>query len=681
VTASEFAFLALGLVLGVAAGAALVEIARSRPSSPREVRITVAPNSIRSRASTLADGRQITGEDGPARGGPADRRWVDRDDDEPPDSPDDPPAGGSASPSGPASRQADEPAPPNEPAEHSSATRTPVSFGLRPAIAGPGGSFLAPPSQVAGGSLAGLGRAQVGSGRPSVGIPISREADPMMAALLGSASADATVQSEPDDSPEDGVFAAMASAAGRKTGAATKAGAATITKPASPTETTTDGGRGRGVSADAGGGSPTALAKRGGAGAGPSDAPAASPAAKSSGGDDSGAIDSGPCADQRRVADERCAVATRARDGARRAAEAHRTAQRDYDDNVGHAETAASVADPRSVRTAKEAAQHAFRAARAGAATRDAIETAARDWLTEINRINLATRESVASAERHRVAAAELAPSLERLAVEADAARISAESAEEACVAAREAVATCEEAAAAAAAAAVIRNARPSVAERSGQTEPGTEIAAANAAADSDGFEDDDAMGSRAGEDAAIIRLLRGDREIMPRIVAHLGGDDPDEQRRWRLLLTGLVEALVARSIEAASFDFPADHSFWGPFTRAQSRDIAAALASLGYRHDGFGGWADERVPSQRDLSLAVGYAGLDPMRTRHWPTESEMVELLRDVTVAADEYIWEAAGSLTLGELVSLLGRRADGLTDLWNDWGSVRPLLLSGD
>jgi hypothetical protein len=57
------------------------------------------------------------------------------------------------------------------------------------------------------------------------------------------------------------------------------------------------------------------------------------------------------------------------------------------------------------------------------------------------------------------------------------------------------------------------------------------------------------------------------------------------------------------------------------------------------------------------------------------------MVELLRDVTVAADEYIWEAAGSLTLGELVSLLGRRADGLTDLWNDWGAVRPLLLSAD
>ena len=55
------------------------------------------------------------------------------------------------------------------------------------------------------------------------------------------------------------------------------------------------------------------------------------------------------------------------------------------------------------------------------------------------------------------------------------------------------------------------------------------------------------------------------------------------------------------------------------------------------------------------------------------------MGDLLRDVRVAADEYIWEAAGTLTLGELVSLLGRRADALTELWNEWGLVRPLLLA--
>jgi hypothetical protein len=192
---------------------------------------------------------------------------------------------------------------------------------------------------------------------------------------------------------------------------------------------------------------------------------------------------------------------------------------------------------------------------------------------------------------------------------------------------------------------------------------------------------EEEPMASRAGEDASIIRLLRGDHETMSRIVARLAGDDPEARQRWQNSIAGLLEALVGRAIEAAAFDFPTTHPFWGTFTRAQCRDVTAALASLGYRHDGFGDWADEHVPGQRDLSLAVGYAGLDPMRIRHWPSEAEMLELLREVTVAADEYVWEAAGGLTLGELVSLLGRRADALTELWNEWGTVRPLLLSPD
>jgi hypothetical protein len=65
-------------------------------------------------------------------------------------------------------------------------------------------------------------------------------------------------------------------------------------------------------------------------------------------------------------------------------------------------------------------------------------------------------------------------------------------------------------------------------------------------------------------------------------------------------------------------------------------------------------------------------------MRVRRWPTEAETHDLLREVRVAADEYVAGTAGGLTLGELVTLLGRRADGLTELWNQWGSVRPILL---
>jgi hypothetical protein len=194
-----------------------------------------------------------------------------------------------------------------------------------------------------------------------------------------------------------------------------------------------------------------------------------------------------------------------------------------------------------------------------------------------------------------------------------------------------------------------------------------------------DASEDDTGVGAlRAGTAPTIFRLLEGDREALGAVVTRLAGEDPEERRRWQLEISNLVDAILATAIEGAALEFPEDHGFWGPFTVSQSRDIVAALSSLGYRFDGLGGWQDARVPSQRDLSLALGYAGLDPMRTRHWPNETEMATLFEPVRVAASEYLAVAAEDLTLGELVTMLGPRADGLTEVWNAWGRIRPLLL---
>src|SRR5258705_3169700 len=74
VTSSEFSFLALGLILGLVTGAALVELFRARPPSPHEVRLTVSHNAIPGRSSTLAEDAFIAVGPEPARGGPADRR-------------------------------------------------------------------------------------------------------------------------------------------------------------------------------------------------------------------------------------------------------------------------------------------------------------------------------------------------------------------------------------------------------------------------------------------------------------------------------------------------------------------------------------------------------------------------------------------------------------------------------
>lgn len=559
VTVSEFTFLALGLVLGVAAGAALIVVLRARPPAAREVRVTVAQDAVPRRGgSTLSDDAFARVAAEPARGGPADRRVVD-------------------ATRGDADR------------------RTPV-------------------------------RTTRAVGDPtSVGVPISQGADPMLASLRMGSIAEPAV-AEP---------------------AAVRAHASTAIMDA-PDRTISRDPR-RGVARASGAASDRS---DGGTSVTESSGPASPENASQT------IEDAGPCAEPRRVSAERCELAARARARAATAEDTLRAAQRAYDDHEAQAEAAAHASDPRSVRSAKDAAQATFRTGRNAAATTADVDAAARAWLSEVNRINAEAREAAAVATRQQEAATALAQELEHLGMESDAARIGAETAEAACLAAREAVADCQERAADAAAA----------------------MQAPAAVAPGGPFTDEAGPMGVLGSAGTprIFRLLRGDRAAMGELVAAMAGDQPDERRRWQLALSNLVDAIIADSIAASAFEFPTEHAFWGPFTLTQSRDIVSALSSLGYRFDGLGGWVDARTPSQRDLSLAVGYAGLDPMRIRHWPTEATMQELFRDVAVAADEHLASAAGDLTLGELVTMLGRRADGLAEVWNDWGRLRPLLL---
>jgi hypothetical protein len=563
VTASEFVFLALGLVLGVAAGAALVEILRARPRAPREVRVTVATDVVpRRRSATLADDAFIGIQAAePARGGPADRRGD---------------------------------APAIAPGDYE--RRTPVRSDLATASQSSGIS-----SQV----LAALiGTDGVGEGVARRPLPISGGADPTLTAIRASAAANAA--------PE-----------------------ATTALPAQTATAVLD--------------SPAASAD---------DVASSAPSAPTA--PEVRRTPTGPCAEPRRLADERCELAVRARAQAGVADETPRSAQRAYDQHEAAADAAAAAADPRAVRRAKDDAQARFRAGRGSAVTSEEVEAAARDWLLQINAINGEAREASTTLEKERAAAAAIATSLERIAVQADGARIAAEAAEATCLAAREALATCEEA-------------------EAGGVVGHLPAVPSQAPADDAVDETDPLAGAlRGGGNPRIFRLLRGDRAAMAELVGALAGEDPRDRREWQAAFADLIDAVLADSIAAGSLDFPSDHPFWSPFTLEQDREIAAALSSLGYRFDGLGGWLDGRFPSQRDLSLALGYAGLDPMRVRQWPTEAEMSELFRDVQVAAAEHLAGSAGDLTLGELVTMLGRRADGLAEIWNHWGRIRPLLL---
>ncbi|HVQ21872.1 MAG TPA: hypothetical protein VMT36_01245, partial [Candidatus Saccharimonadia bacterium] len=360
-----------------------------------------------------------------------------------------------------------------------------------------------------------------------------------------------------------------------------------------------------------------------------------------------------PCAAQRRLAGERCAVAERAKEQAEAAAANLRNARREYDDVARRIDEAHQRTDPRAVGAAKEAARQAFRSAREAASVRADLELAATIWLTEINRINLSTRDASLLIAREQSDAALLLSSIERQALEADAARITAEAAEEACAEAQAALAAC------------------AAGDRQAAAGPSTAPSPVPLPA---------ASWDREGRhQPEIVRLLRGETAARERLVAQLAGTDTDEQRRFQLWLSELVDAIFAASIETAVLDFPDEHPFWSAFDRTQSRDITVALASLGYRFDGLGGFASERVPGQRELALAVGYAALDPMRIRQWPTVTEMPDLFHDVTVAADEFLAMRAPDLDLGEMVAVLGRRSEQLSELWNRWAQVRPLLLS--
>jgi hypothetical protein len=569
---SDIAALALGLLIGVAAGAILLATLRSRPRAAREIRVTVTRNDVpQRRASTLSVDHTRSSAEPAGRGGPADPVTL-----------------GTASPAWP----------------RTTGLRTDV----RP----------------------------VATGGALVAFPIVHEPDPLLASMRERVEASIPLVAV----------------------AAEPSGAAGVARAERPR-----------AEADSGPASPAP-----GAASGSSSGPESSGGSRPNTGPDAAARPTGPCSDERRVAAERCDLADRLGEQAGVANQHLRDQQRAYDDLIARAAQAAALADPREIRSAKEAARLAFRRAHAGARSREAVEAAATDWLTEINRINQAARDATLEGTRTHDASAALVLTVERLGLEADVARINAESAAEACHAAREALAACEEAQVDRRAGRVpVDPAAPPVEAARPKLLGGPEF--------EPGEVDEITPPSErvfAGAQPRILRMLRGDGDAVRTVVQDLAGDDLDEQRRWQLLLSNLVDACVARAIEASSLEFPAGHGFWGPFSQAQNRDIATALASLGYRFDGLGGFSDGRIPSQRDLSLALGYAGLDPMRLRTWPTEATMPHLFDEVRVAADEYVASAAGELTLGEMVALLGGRAEPLADLWNNWGRIRPLLL---
>lgn len=665
--ASDLGFLALGGILGLLAGAALLAILRTRPPAPRQIRLTVTPGSVPIRPSrTTLDGDPFIPEPG----------WR------------------------ALSRVA-------------GTRRSGAEVATATALAGGAGNGTLVRSEAPhDGPPADSPATETETGLPdgeteSVGIAIGSGPDPVLAAIAASGARaakraggheDVVVvverpgEARPLETTEEGLGVAILEAAirARRAGGATKAPGSRGTGAGREAEHQVTGSiavlaRPEQVGVTNGHRPETRSRGTGGAGSGGgqgADRPAGDGQAASA------SPSPDQCAEPQTTVDERCALAERMRVTAGHAAEVLRQAQGTYDAHIAQAAAAEAIAESRAQRAAKDEAQSRFRTERSRAGSRDAVEQAARDWLQEINRINAAAREAATTLAREREAAAALQATIERLTIEADAARLQAEGAEESCSLARKSLAACEEAVREAArapgrgqpggadgAATETPSRAPAASRRSKAAASGLASTPLPAPVEEEGAL---AAAVRAGGNPAVLSLLTGDRAVLQRLVWELAGEDPVNQRRWQIQLADLIDAIVSRAIEACALIFPEEHPFWEPFDRRQGRDIALALSSLGFRFDGLGGFADDRIPTQRDLSLALGYAGLDPMRVRRWPTEGEFEELYRDVTVAADEYILGAAPGLTLGELVGILGRRADPLTEVWNAWAQIRPILL---
>ena len=433
-----------------------------------------------------------------------------------------------------------------------------------------------------------------------------------------------------------------------------------------------------------------------------------------------------PSTSRRRLVEIRCGFAELARREAEAAESRVAEARRAFDAHLARFTTPNETTEPGAIRTAKEEAHRTFRKAVGGARSLFQVESAAASWLEQINLVNGAARADQLRIQREHDATDALASELDRLTSASEASRTMADAADAACRAARESLAAAHETEVAetadlpsgevAAESTTADAAEPTTADAA---EPTTADAAAQAAPVEAATPEatltpvtlgrsapdlavlmagTDAGGEQAGSPVAhagisaaeppvnltgprpptIVRLLQRDGATMSRLVEWLAGSDPEQRRRWQLCLSNFVDAVVATAIDRGYFTFPGGNPFWDQFTPDEARNVTQGLAALGFRHDGMGEFADGRVPGQRDLSMAVGQAGLPIVRVRFWPRPEEAAMLFRHVRVDTTAVLSEHAPALTMGELVRLLDRRAELVADLWNDWPRARPLLM---
>lgn len=370
----------------------------------------------------------------------------------------------------------------------------------------------------------------------------------------------------------------------------------------------------------------------------------------------------GPCAPARAEVDSRCAGADRLMAIAQAHQKTLREAKRQHLETNQQRDDDAMARDRRHIADEKSAAQSEYHAAVVQAADRAAVQAAAATWLRKIDSLNRQAREADERADALAQQVADLERGLPGLELAADAARISAEAAQVACLEARRTLAACEEASA--------ERAAPIAASVTSTIDAPT-------APNQPGLASPPATDSGSVKIAARV-LMSGDRQMLLGLALRLAEETGIEAGRLQLVLLELREQIVNRALDDYAFELPSNHPFWSQFPDEAARNVAASLASMGFRFDGAGGWAESRSPQIRDLAMALSYSGLDPRSLRRPAGQTAVDTLWQGTRIRAEEYLLDRAPDLSLDQMVELLGPRSDRLAELWDIWGRLRPLLM---
>lgn len=364
----------------------------------------------------------------------------------------------------------------------------------------------------------------------------------------------------------------------------------------------------------------------------------------------------GPCGEVRRRAETACDRAGELKQTAAVARASLLQAKRELT-RVQHVlDEARAAADPARISRAKSEARTAYRRVMLADPGAGDSQQAATTWLHEIDRLNREARRAKRALARAEVAARELGRAAYDAERQADAARISSESASALCSEERQRLAECE------------GSPEDLPIGRTSQTLEESEESASMI------------RSGTLGPAPMVIELLTlGDRETLKAVAAELSNLTGQPVSHYLLMLHEFVEAVRQVASERLFLAFEDAHPLWSQFNREERQAIVHALFDLGFRYDAAEGWYGGRAPGSGDMAMALAYAGHDPRTVRRQPTSEELRALPSSMVISPVECLAALAPNLTLAQMFELLGPLADSLGTLWDDWGRLRPILLS--